>query len=303
MIEGRKGACWGGRRALVRNSHKVSVFRVFLLQTYGIDFLNAADCTVLDVAGGKGDLAWELVNCCGIHAVVVDPRPISCGAKDKKWRQGMYEPNRVGPVFSKWFPAVHAGDRYRSPKHPDHLRIFFDAESTFKFVDGTVKNREQWLSAEQQRARAVKWTTKGLEHHEAEDYTEAEGEQDSQDVEIAVPYKHVEGGPEDVETVAPSEVIAADTALHLLHNCKLVVGLHPDQATGEIAAFASKLGIPWAVVPCCVYKNTFPKRRLRDGSSVTSHAGLIAWLCEMYPAAKVTSLDFEGKNQVVYIPP
>ena len=35
------------------------------------------------------------------------------------------------------------------------------------------------------------------------------------------------------------------------------------QAAGAIVAFAVSHGLPFAVVPCCVYRAEFPKRRLR----------------------------------------
>jgi hypothetical protein len=33
--------------------------------------------------------------------------------------------------------------------------------------------------------------------------------------------------------------------------CDLVVGLHPDDATRPIVAYAARHGVPFAVVPCC----------------------------------------------------
>ena len=73
----------------------------------GLEFLREG--AVLDVAGGKGELAWELLNCMGVRATVVDPRPLVLGALDKKWRQGMFEPRRTGPVFCRWNPSVQSG--------------------------------------------------------------------------------------------------------------------------------------------------------------------------------------------------
>jgi hypothetical protein len=44
----------------------------------------------------------------------------------------------------------------------------------------------------------------------------------------------------------------------------LVVGFHPDQATEPIVDFALSQGVPFAVVPCCVFGRDFPHRRLRQ---------------------------------------
>ena len=51
---------------------RVFVFRKWLLSTFGLDLMKSG--AVLDVAGGKGDLSWLLVNADGIDSIVVDPR-------------------------------------------------------------------------------------------------------------------------------------------------------------------------------------------------------------------------------------
>ena len=49
---------------------------------------------------------------------------------------------------------------------------------------------------------------------------------------------------------------------------KLVVGFHPDQATEPCIDLAMLLGVPFCVVPCCVFPSEFPDRRLRLSPSV-----------------------------------
>lgn len=55
-----------------RNQHRHKHFCKWLLQQYS--FLQAGDL-VVDVAGGKGELAARLAFCHQIHVVLVDPRP------------------------------------------------------------------------------------------------------------------------------------------------------------------------------------------------------------------------------------
>ena len=50
----------------------------WLLDTFGRGAL-AAGAGVLDVAGGKGALAFELANLNGLPATVLDPRPLALG--------------------------------------------------------------------------------------------------------------------------------------------------------------------------------------------------------------------------------
>ncbi len=55
----------------------------FLLGTYGRDLLSSGS-GVLDIAGGKGELAFELVNLNNIPATVVEPRALKL-AKQELW--------------------------------------------------------------------------------------------------------------------------------------------------------------------------------------------------------------------------
>ena len=65
---------------------------------------------------------------------------------------------------------------------------------------------------------------------------------------------------EEAELVVPeiTEEVAARAAFQ---GCRLIVGLHPDQATEAIVDLALAVGSPFAIVPCCVYSAEFPKRR------------------------------------------
>ena len=59
-----RGTCCGGRRRAIRNSYRAGAFRNWLLETFGLEKLRAG--YVLDVAGGKGELSFELANCVGV---------------------------------------------------------------------------------------------------------------------------------------------------------------------------------------------------------------------------------------------
>ncbi len=81
-------------------------------------------------------------------------------------------------------------------------------------------------------------------------------------------------------------------------NCKVVVGLHPDQATGGILDLAKVLSCPFAVVPCCTFADDFPERRLGD-RPVRTYDDLVEWLLATESAEK-GFLMFFGKNLVVF---
>lgn len=98
---------------------------------------------------------------------------------------------------------------------------------------------------------------------------------------------------------------------NLLPNCLAVVALHPDEATGPIVEIAVENGIPFLVIPCCVFSRLFPERMKpqvedRSGSAggsntiVSTYYDLIDWLVAKHPAIKVTRLPFEGANIAVW---
>ena len=104
-------------------------------------------------------------------------------------------------------------------------------------------------------------------------------------------------------TTDASDIVDPAEARDIVRRCHLVVGLHPDQAAGDIIDFAMAMGVPYCIVPCCVYSDTFAQRKLRDGTKVRTFDHLVEWLCEKDPRAKTATLDLEGKNTVVYTLP
>ena len=92
----------------------------------------------------------------------------------------------------------------------------------------------------------------------------------------------------EAEDISPSSV-------------KLVVGLHPDEATEPIVTTALALDRPFAVIPCCVFAASFPKRRLKDGTSPSSYEQFIEYLKEKDLRIQEERLSFLGKNAVLFM--
>ncbi|ORY23481.1 hypothetical protein BCR33DRAFT_810658 [Rhizoclosmatium globosum] len=82
----------------------------------------------------------------------------------------------------------------------------------------------------------------------------------------------------------------------------LLVGMHPDQATGAIVEAAIQCNLPFAVIPCCVFKDDFKDRILKNGKPVATTLDLVEWIKEKRPEGEIQTqfLNFQGKNLVVY---
>ena len=91
----------------------------------------------------------------------------------------------------------------------------------------------------------------------------------------------------DQHSVASSEV-------------RLVMGLHPDEATEPLLDTALASSINFAVIPCCVFSQLFPHRRLRNNEQPVSYEAFCDYLCEKSLHIESEKLPFLGKNRVLY---
>jgi hypothetical protein len=289
-----------GKRNKVRNRSRAGVFRRFLLDTFG-ETLLLSGTGVLDVAGGKGDLSFQLMNLNNIRSTIVDPRQVYLDTVVRQYRTGMFHRNAI---FAKY---THSSctDPLKTPLHrPFHLRSFFKTSLEEGGIPQFVSSPAEFVVAINE-AKAVLWTHKGL----AQTNLTTEEEESSPNMEV------VESGLLTKDTPSLGVLSALginaednhcrvvedyDAAFDIVENCSVVVGMHPDQAAGFIVDFAISYGKPFAIVPCCVYKDEFPTRKLRDGKQVRNYDDLLAFLKSKHPDIIEKALDMEGKNKVKY---
>ena len=183
---------WAPRK---RDRHRVTAD--WLVERFS---LQPGGGAVLDIAGGRGDLGFELAAKLGLDCLTVDTRP----AKMKSWQTRYLR-------------------RHPSAPAPRHLQDTFDTEF-FTRQAGAVE----------------------------------------------------------------------------LGNVALVVGLHPDEATEPIVDTALQLGLRFAVIPCCVFSQQFPDRRLRSGDTPTSYEAFCDYLTEKSCDLSRDTIPFVGKNVVIF---
>jgi hypothetical protein len=162
--------------------------------------------------------------------------------------------------------------------------------------------QEEWRSFWASATRQVATSANIIESDVAKDETTRAGSMMTEEIEIGRDRQQQRQHDEQ-----QSIGMDADDALRTILGAKLIVGFHPDQATDGCVDLAELLGVPFCIVPCCVFPHQFPHRRLRDGTRVRTYEQLIKYLKEKCPKARTEVLDFHftetAKNLVVFTLP
>lgn len=94
--------------------------RRWLLNVLGREYLLQGGC--LDIAGGKGEFSFEIMNLNGVDSTVFDPRPLDLYRFKRKLEFGFFHRNDVLGSYNH-MPAPEKG---QAPLLPFHIRGFFE---------------------------------------------------------------------------------------------------------------------------------------------------------------------------------
>eukprot|EP01043_Picozoa_sp_COSAG02_P009202 COSAG02_NODE_308_length_25072_cov_20.906925_16_plen_583_part_00 len=310
---------------------RASLFADFLVAEYGEAMLNSGS-GVVDVAGGRGDLSFELHCRRGIRTTLIEPRP-----------------QKLTKAQRKYFKAQR---RKQVPPPPLQQQQGQQGQSKGQEQEGTGRG----VSTDAAAATAAAAAGRARAQAEAAQMPRqfrcffgphllADGNPNAGSTEHCGINVAALQTPQDstaVVTAAELPALTTEEAAELrtlLLSCSVVVGMHPDEATEPLVDFAIQLKKPWAVVPCCVFAHQFPGRVLKlprsesvspseksevasgDGSRgsdsrtqsagqaqgsagkpVQSYEDFVTYLKQKCPEARTLFLPFHGKNQVVYMP-
>jgi hypothetical protein len=246
----------------------VGCLRDFLLENFSLPYLRSG--AILDVAGGKGDLSWQLRNADTIDSVVVDPRRTDHTkmVRTALWRhehpkEAAEQINDAQAREGQLRPRLVLEPPFLTPRH---LRVFLDDAiiAALETSGDEAAWRNFWEGA---TARAEADEGKKGHHQPLRD--------ESGDGEVG-------------------RVTNAAQARELLKSARLIVGFHPDQATEPCIDLAIALRIPFVVCPCCVFPSQFSSRRLH-GRSVSSYDDFLRYLLRKHPGMRMGKLKFESK--------
>ncbi|KAI8600578.1 hypothetical protein EDD21DRAFT_354420 [Dissophora ornata] len=269
-----------------KNQHRERAlyFAHWLIKTFTRDFLSSG-AGVLDIAGGRGDLSWELQTRQGIRSTIVEPRS---GKGMRKWQR-------------KWLQKFMAdNNRFVSPASASALAIMVETEEGDALEKMNVEDPEE---------------------QEPDGGKDFEGLGDF--IPTTLTYALQATEPARMQSMLDDKFLVDQQ--DLVDKASIMIGLHPDQATEPIVRAALKAGKPFAVIPCCVFGRENPHRRLprapadfsekeheaaakedvdgEDDAStrpVTSYDDFVTWLSTLHPEIETTWLNFEGMNRVLF---
>ena len=266
---------------------RVYVFRDWILEKYSS--LKPGD-VILDCAGGKGDLSFLLTNADGYRPVVLDPRITKNRHIVKSMRYLRDHPEeakkRIVPGLPTYQPLAALLPRFDGKElselqSPQHMRILVDKD----LVEAVKRyKQEENRGGDADESWGQYWSQAQAKGKEATPL----GYKEEEEEEVA----YANSSTKDPKKTKSGPITSAADAIKTIVEAKLVVGFHPDQATDYAIELAKALGVPHAVVPCCVFPSEFPDRRLADGSKVKYYADLIKYLQEQHPESKIERLNF-----------
>mmetsp|Transcript_24793 Transcript_24793/g.44567 ORF Transcript_24793/g.44567 Transcript_24793/m.44567 type:complete len:336 (-) Transcript_24793:357-1364(-) len=283
--------------------HRVYALRDFLFRNYPSTLTSS--CTVLDVAGGRGDLSWILRNVDGINSIIADPRIPNHRRLVKSVNFLINHPEEAEirsvegipthQPLAKLLPRLLAnhgittkseistgisGNDCLNITSPNFMRIHVDNTLIYalrKAADDDLRVWDKYWEEEQRRIES------------------------NQIYHGGTPPKTAAGQMDNTEN---SHITNSRIALEIFQSLDLIVGFHPDQATEASIDLALLLGIPFIVVPCCVFPSEFPERNL-NGKRVRTHSEFVDYLCMKHHKIRKEKLPFvetdTAKNVVLYM--
>ena len=317
------GAPVGGASAVaMRLGDRTAALRRWLVATFGSDALSAGS-GVMDVAAGKGALAWQLNRIAGVASFAVEPRPLELDRLERRLAWGFFEEEEVEVGGA-------SGTGGTRDAAIEHVRLFFDYERSDGGVVPALAD-EVAFEAASLRAHAMQKSDARHGWREEEEKMRGGGavvvNNNTSVAAVAVvvaaaalapapapaPSPAAEDAAQDSPvrdeanvTSSSARVASLERARELVRGCSVVVGLHPDEATEAIVDFALEHGKPFAIIPCCVHSKRFQSRRIIDVTTgeksvpVRSFESFVKYLAAKDDEIRVTKLPMRGRNTLIY---
>ena len=303
-------------RANRTNDNRMGAFRRFLLDTYGEQKLKSGSGVVEVAAGIHGGVSFELVNLNGIPCTAIEPRgPLRLTKRRRMLKNGIY--HRTIPLQkynSIGLEDVLVEGGRSDDKSGDNKLIIGKAPRHWRLFFGDWMIAPESYDINRRLVRAVKKaaalvgpaaTTSGHEEDYCAEHEEAGSESDSDADDNESPTMNEDEpvfcqpcGIGEAQTPPPATEVYST-----LKSASIIIGLHPDQPTGDIVDMALAMRKSFAVVPCCVFPKIFDQRILPCGTPVRSYEQFIEWIMLKNTLIRKKDLGFGGRSVVLYYDP
>ncbi|KAI9207164.1 uncharacterized protein BJ171DRAFT_566008 [Polychytrium aggregatum] len=290
---------------------RAQVFARWIVETFSPTTELNLGMGVLDVAGGRGDVSFELANGFAVRSTLIEPRAVMAtkrqiraqrkreevlrteqiaGAEHDEHHEDLVDDDGAGDNDDA-DDSQHEGDQRQisSPSsNPPQPKIQREAACEYGNRDD-INNSGNININNNDDININDNDGININNNDDININDNDGINNSGGVRL---FQHVQ---QRFDLALQDPLLEAR-----LRMCSMLVGMHPDQATEGIVDAALAWGRPFAVVPCCVFAKEFPGRRLRSGAPVSTVDDLVAYLCEKADGIQTAHLPFHGRNLVVY---
>ena len=275
------------KRKRTKNRGRAGQFRRWLLTTFSTELLKQGT-GILDIAGGQGELSFELVNLNSIQSTIIDPRGLSDFSRlIKKLEKGFFHKNQCLNKLNE------TAEENKAITHPDHIKLFW---GPILWESVGIAAEDPCDIANYNEAYEQFRTKRESINFDKDEYLN----QLYQEVDLILKRENFQEVPSATNNDTEEKYKQAEEIEYLLRNCSCIIGLHPDHATEAIVDFAIKLNKPFAIIPCCTCSKQFPNRLRPNKEKVKNYEGLIEHLLLKHEEIKIAHLEFEGKNKILY---
>lgn len=300
------------------NSNRMGAFRRFLLDEYGENRLKSGSGVVEVSAGIHGGISFELLNLNRVRCTAIEPRgPPRLEKKLRNLAKGIY--HRTQPL--QRYNSVGMDDLARNQKDNGDTSVNHEPNTIGTspriwplffgpWITATSREAEfdrRLLTSLKRAAALISSPTLPACGHEDDcncswcsNSDEENGSDDDATQEETRPDRHYGSDSSHNDNQQPP---TASEVMSTIQSASILIGLHPDQPTGDIVDAALALSKPFAVCPCCVFWSQFPERSLPDGSPVKTYENLLDWIRAKDERIRTHQFDFGGRSTLLYFDP